>query len=131
MNTFSSLRAQEVKYVEDFVEWLERRPDRPKAKLSLFNFWSERKRRNISDEATTSMLVLDYDHDVKREDVMNHLADLDYYIYSTSSNDLAHGKDRFRVILSLEEPVKASDLRHWRSQKSFAEFFARSRLRFI
>lgn len=99
----SSLRAEDV---------IMRQPDASKLTAGLFNFCSEKKRGGISENATCSKLVLDYDNGMPRSKVMNLLKDYDYLIYSSTGNSKSLGLDKFRIILELKEPVKYIDLKH-------------------
>lgn len=113
----------DVKRIEDWKSWMLRQPDKPKDKLELFHFWSEKKRSGISDNATIDMLVLDYDDSAPRSAVEKQFSDYEYVIYNSSGNDSAAGVEKFRVIIKLASPVKASDIRHWRRKRDFVEFF--------
>ena len=95
-------------------DWLFEQPNKKKEHLELFNYWSEKKRSKISDEATASKLVLDYDNGIKRAEVEEALKDYEYIIYNSTGNKLSEGVEKFRVIVSLKEPVLASDIKHYK-----------------
>ena len=44
-------------------------------------------------------------------------------MYSSAGNDSRNGVEKFRVVLDLRQPVKASDLKWWRNRRSFREYF--------
>lgn len=98
-------------------------PDRRKDKLGMFNFWSEKKRKNISDDAVCHRLVLDYDDGLPRAEAEEKFKGFSYMMYSSAGNDSRNGVEKFRVVLDLRQPVKASDLKWWRNRRSFREYF--------
>lgn len=112
-------RDADVKRAEE--DWLFIQPDKTKDKLALFNYWSEKKRSGISDDATTAKLILDYDGGAKRADIEKRFERLDYLIYNSTGN--SPEVDKFRIILSLKQPIIASDLRYYRNDKRFMQLF--------
>lgn len=114
-------RDAEVKRIDE--TWLLEQPNQSKDKLALFNYWSEKKRKSVSDEATTSKLVLDFDGGAKRHEIEERFNELDYIIYNSTGNKLSEGIEKFRVIITLKDPVKAIDLRDARNEKKFIDFF--------
>ena len=98
-------------------------PDRPKEKVGMFNFWNEKKRSGLSNEASTEKLILDYDDGLTRADAENVFSDFSYIIYSSTGNNAKEGVEKFRIILDLKEPIKAEDLKWWRNRRAFRKFF--------
>lgn len=105
----------------DAKKFLFAQPDKPKAKLALFNFWSEPTRSKCSYEATSPKLVIEYDNGKPREEVQEQLSDYDYLIYSTTGNSKSLGLDKFRIILELKEPITLRDLEQ--NRPNLASFF--------
>lgn len=70
-------------YKED-ESWLLVQPDLPKEQLGLFNYWDEKKRKDVSDDATTTRLVLDYDDGPRRADVEEQFKEFEYIIYNSA-----------------------------------------------
>lgn len=101
---------------KDLIETLKSRPNLPKDRLPLFNCWDEQKRGGYSDNAKTSMLILDYDNGVMRKTVLDLLKDYEFYIYNSSSNDTSNGIERFRVLLPLKEEICAIDLKDYKKK---------------
>ena len=92
-------------------------PHRPKEQLEMFNYWSEKKRSNVSDNAVDNRLILDYDDCIPRKDVEQQFEDYEYIIYNSANNDTKNGVEKFRVILTLTEPILAKDMAYWRKDK--------------
>lgn len=103
--------------LKKFIE----QPNVPKDRLGLINFWSEQKRSKFSDDAKLTMLSLDYDSGVRRRLIEEKFKKYCYIIYNSSSN--SNEQNRFRMFIYLKDPVLASDLKHWRSNKIFNKIF--------
>ena len=125
MNVISSIhvRRNDDVFVKS-EDWLFMQPDVPKDKLGLFNYWSEKKRSSVSDNATMAKLVLDFDDGATRAEIEDRFAGLDYIIYNSTGNQASKGIEKFRIIITLKEPVLASDLKYWRRSASFKQFVA-------
>lgn len=100
-------------------------PDKPKECLGMINYWSEKKRSDVSDEAVCTRMILDYDDEIPRAEVEEQFKDYEYIIYNSSSNKLSEGIEKFRMILTLKTPVTADDLRFWKKKRKerLAGFF--------
>lgn len=124
MNIIKSRNISKDEFVHTaMIDWLYERPDLPKEELGLFNFWSEKKRSGVSDTATISYFVLDYDNGARRRDVEKKFAQYRYIIYNSTGNKESDGIEKFRLILKLKEPISANDLRFWKNENKFKEFF--------
>lgn len=98
-------------------------PDKPKEQVGMFNYWDECKRSNISDDAKLLKLCIDYDDGARRADVESAFKDYDYIIYNSTGNKCSEGIEKFRLILTLKDPIIASDLEHWRTTNKFKVLF--------
>lgn len=98
-------------------------PDKAKNELGMFNYWSEKKRSGISDIATISKLILDFDEGMTRDEARERYKEYSYIVYNSASNDTSKGLFKFRMIFDLKEPIDAQSLRHWRS-RLFKDMFS-------
>lgn len=103
------------------IDVLKAQPDVPKTKLAMFNYWDEQKRSDLTENATLSRLVLDYDDGPTRDEVEHKFNEFGYIIYNSTGNTPEHNK--FRLILTLSEPITAHTMKHWRGQNTFHNFF--------
>ena len=102
-------------------------PDARKELAGMINYWNEKKRGDLSDDAKLYKLILDYDNCIPRKDVEKQFIDYEYIIYNSANNNAKTGVEKFRVILTLTEPIIAKDLSHWRkdenNRKQLLKFF--------
>lgn len=60
---------------------------------------------------------------ISRAEVENKFKKYDYVIYNSSSNNSKEGIEKFRLILNLEKPIYAKDLKYWRKFKKWKKIF--------
>lgn len=104
------------------IKMLTYQPDCLKGHIILYNYWDEAKRSQLSDDAKLYKLVLDFDNGAHREDVQDRFREYEYVIYNSTGNSKKEHLEKFRMIVTLKEPVTALTLRHWYKQDEFKKF---------